>query len=66
LARCGKVLEIYAIPSWMPRFLAHSSEYVEPYRLDGGEMQHPIRRDLKVGRMFGDAFMTTDDILIVR
>jgi hypothetical protein len=57
---------VVAVPGCLPAAFANLGEYVEPFNLDGTDSHWNIRRDLRIGRMVGQVFQTTDDILIVR
>ena len=62
-----KTLEMRSIMDFVPAFLvAMGADYVENFPLDGSKASWYQRRDLVVGKHYGQVFMTTDDMLILR
>lgn len=61
-----RLLELVALPSWLPAALANFS-YYEAYPLDSSSGTWTMRRDIPtLGRTRGQIFMTTDNILVFR
>lgn len=61
-----RLLELVALPSWLPAALANFS-YYEAYPLDSAPGTWTMRRDIPtLGRSRGQLFMTTDNILVFR
>jgi hypothetical protein len=61
-----RLLELVALPAWLPAALA-SFSYYEAYPLDSSSGTWTMRRDIPtLGRSRGQIFMTTDNILIFR